>query len=207
MSRRLADIVKLVKLRKASFLGPAAFGTMLVLWAVVFGPNWFRSPSKAGFYVTDANWDQGVARRWAGYYVDARSTGHEPGMAVKLKNGETRQIVRTSEERRLPERLRVGTAARPEGPRDPPGVFRGGCVRGGRNRLLLPDRCQLEPGGSSTLGRLLRSSRNARLRCRAPDQVEERGIPHDHSSRRVREVPQCLPRRETSRSHRPWNSA
>jgi len=70
------------------------------LWPVVVavallgaGAWWiFGSDS---FYVTDGQWDRGVARNWAGYYVHADAREHAPGAVVKLRNGETRRIVRT----------------------------------------------------------------------------------------------------------------
>jgi hypothetical protein len=47
------------------------------------------------FYVTDANWDRGVARSWAGYHVPLDKEDHAVGMQVRFRNGETRPIVKT----------------------------------------------------------------------------------------------------------------
>ena len=49
------------------------------------------------FFLTDANWVHGVARRWAGFFVP--NTGqsaerYKPGRSVKFADGEVRKIVR-----------------------------------------------------------------------------------------------------------------
>jgi len=49
------------------------------------------------FYLTDANWSQGVARRWAGFFVPRGTPGYAVGRRIKLKNGEFRTITRLDE--------------------------------------------------------------------------------------------------------------
>jgi hypothetical protein len=49
------------------------------------------------FYLTDDNWDHGVARRWSGYFVPKGASGYSVGRRVRLKNGEVRAITQLVE--------------------------------------------------------------------------------------------------------------
>lgn len=52
------------------------------------------------FYLTDANWDKGVARVWAGFFVPntySYKTRFQTGEYVKFVNGEVRKIIRAEE--------------------------------------------------------------------------------------------------------------
>lgn len=56
----------------------------------------------ADFYLTDANWVHGVARRWAGFYVPNTQKYRELyqlGRTVVFKNGDSRKIIRTHADR------------------------------------------------------------------------------------------------------------
>jgi hypothetical protein len=73
----------------------AGAAVLVMMGALAFFGGWFSGSPDEGFHVTDANWDRGVARKWAGFYVDGASKEHEVGRLVTFKNGETRSIVRT----------------------------------------------------------------------------------------------------------------
>ena len=64
---------------------------VILVIAIVLIAAWWAF-SRDDFYVTDENWERGVARKWAGYYVPLESREHAPGKVVKLRNGETRRI-------------------------------------------------------------------------------------------------------------------
>jgi hypothetical protein len=51
------------------------------------------------FDLTVANWDRGVARKWAGFFVRSGTPGYAPGRRVKLGNGEVRAIVKVEEKK------------------------------------------------------------------------------------------------------------
>ena len=54
----------------------------------------------SGLYVTDENWDESIARRWAGFIVRDYSSNRLAfvvGERVDLGNGETRAIIRTED--------------------------------------------------------------------------------------------------------------
>ncbi len=49
------------------------------------------------FFVTDFNWERGIARHWAGFHVphtDEYTSRYQTGSFVAFRNGETRRIVR-----------------------------------------------------------------------------------------------------------------
>lgn len=50
------------------------------------------------FFLTDSNWEQGIARRWPGFFVpntDALRTQLAPGTEVLLANGDARKVMKT----------------------------------------------------------------------------------------------------------------
>lgn len=54
-------------------------------------------PVPDDFFLTDVNWDRGVARRWAGFFLPKRerySNDFRPGRLVKFADGQVRRIVR-----------------------------------------------------------------------------------------------------------------
>lgn len=56
-------------------------------------------PSPEDFYLTDANWVRGIARRHTGFFVPARApflNQYKPGRQVRMKNGDTRTITELS---------------------------------------------------------------------------------------------------------------
>jgi hypothetical protein len=65
---------------------------VIVVVVVVVLASWWVFSRGDDFYVTDENWDRGVARRWPGYYVPLESRVHAAGRVVKLGNGEKRRI-------------------------------------------------------------------------------------------------------------------
>jgi hypothetical protein len=75
----------------------AAAAVFVMMGALAFFGGWFWGSADDGFHVTDANWNRGVARKWAGFYVEGGSKEYEAGRLVTFRNGETRSIVRTQE--------------------------------------------------------------------------------------------------------------
>ena len=62
-----------------------------------------RIPGKSSldsFYLTDGNWNKGVARRWAGFIVPNTYyylTNFQIGKDIRLVNGEVRKILEVAE--------------------------------------------------------------------------------------------------------------
>ncbi|MBD1945546.1 hypothetical protein H6F50_24885 [Coleofasciculus sp. FACHB-712] len=60
---------------------------------------WSTTSSEADFYLSDQNWERGIARNFAGFFVPNRKDTVQqfiPGRLVVFKNGETRKILSIS---------------------------------------------------------------------------------------------------------------
>ncbi|HEY9859137.1 MAG TPA: hypothetical protein V6D16_06505 [Candidatus Obscuribacterales bacterium] len=58
--------------------------------------TWSTTSSEADFYLSDQNWERGIARNFAGFFVPNRKDTVQqfvPGRLVVFKNGETRKIL------------------------------------------------------------------------------------------------------------------